>query len=96
MENARLLESIRALLALTGTEAEGEARSGPAWLHDQTLVAIDRLRELESASIAGTLKLSPDFSFREYLGASWIELEIDIHDLAESIDAELRATASDA
>jgi len=96
MDNARLLEAIRSLLALTYKEAEGEARAGPAWLHDQTLVAIDKLRELEAACVAGALRLGPGFSFREHLGESWVELEGEVYDLAESLDAELQGIARDA
>jgi len=94
MTNERLLVAIQQLPAIARREADTEARLGPAWIHDQSLTAIDTLVEMEQAALRNKLVLAPGFSFYERLGTSWVDLSEDIYTVVQRIDAELKRASS--
>jgi hypothetical protein len=90
-----LLEGIQALSVLSRQAAETESRAGPSWLHEQSLAAIGILSELEAAARNGRLQIGPGFSFRDRLGASWVDLHGDIRKVCTSLDELIRSQRLD-
>ncbi len=88
MDNERLLGVIQQLLGAVRREAEFYTPGAPAWVTDQSLDAIVVLAEMEQAARANTLMIGPGFTFRDRLGADYVDV-CDFSDLVHSIDCEL-------